>query len=203
MFEKIAEDFLRESAAAFENYKKLAEKAFGQVSDEEFFRAIDVEANSIAALAKHLGGNLRSRWTDFLTTDGEKPDRNRDSEFVTGGDARQSLMQFWEEGWRALFAALESLRAEDLSRTVKIRGEDYTVVKATNRALAHAAYHIGQIVLLAKHFRSREWQSLSIPKNRSADFNAYLAENKTGAHYLEAPREFAEKRENKKGGREE
>ena len=203
MFEKIAENFLRESVAAFENYKKLAEKAFEQVSDEEFFRSIDEEANSVAVLAKHLGGNLRSRWTRFLTTDGEKPDRDRDSEFLTERDTRQKLMEFWEDGWRALFDTLESLSAEDLSRTVKIRGEDFTVVKAVNRALAHAAYHIGQIVLLAKHFRSAEWQSLSIPKNKSADFNAYLAENNTGAHYLEAAREFAEKDENKKSGREE
>lgn len=194
MFEEIARNFLHESLTAFENYKKLAEKSFDQVSDQEFFKTIDEEANSIASLAKHLGGNLRSRWSDFLTTDGEKHDRNRDSEFVAENDTRDGLMQVWETGWQTLFETLKSLSAEDLNKTITIRGEEFTVVKAINRALAHAAYHIGQIVLLAKHFRSGEWQTLSIPRNKSIEFNEYLSksENKEKFHYLDAARDFVE-----------
>jgi hypothetical protein len=193
MHEQIIENYLSDALETFRSYKKLAEKATAQISDEEFFRAIDAEANSIAALTKHLGGNLRSRWTDFLTADGEKPDRDRDSEFVAEGDTRESLTAFWEAGWRALFGALEALTPADCGRTVKIRGEDYTVVKAINRALAHTAMHVGQIILLAKHFRGSDWETLSIPKNKSGDFNAFLAENKDQAHYLEAAEKFKEK----------
>lgn len=191
MFENIVENFLIESINAFRNYKNLAEKSFAQVSDEEFFKTIDAESNSIATIAKHIAGNLRSRWTQFLTTDGEKPDRNRDAEFAAENGARESLMQFWETGWRALFDSLESLKAEDLSKIVKIRGEDHTVVKAINRALAHAAYHVGQIVFLAKHFRSSEWKTLSIPRNKSAEFNEHLAKQENTENYLEAPPDFA------------
>ena len=122
-------NYLQDVIYSFHNYKKLAEKAFAQTSDEEFFRAIDAEANSIAVIAKHIGGNLRSRWTDFLTTDGEKPDRHRDSEFVTDNDTRESLLAFWESGWNALFVTLESLTPEDLAKTVKIRDEDYGKLK--------------------------------------------------------------------------
>jgi hypothetical protein len=194
MFEEIARNFLRESLSAFESYKKLAEKSFEQVSDEEFFRSIDEEANSIAVLTKHLGGNLRSRWTDFLTTDGEKPNRNRDSEFIAEGDTRESLMKIWENGWQTLFDSLESLKPGDLGKIVQIRGEDFTVFKAITRALAHAAYHIGQIILLAKHFRSGEWQTLSIPRNKSAEFNEYLSkqDERGKADYLEAGQKFAD-----------
>jgi hypothetical protein len=189
---QILQNFLTETIASFRGYKTLAEKAMAQVSDEEFFRAIDAEANSIAVIVKHLGGNLRSRWSDFLTTDGEKADRNRDSEFVNyETETRESLIEFWESGWQILFDSLESLTAEDLDKTVQIRGEDFTVVKAMNRGLAHAAYHIGQITLLAKHFRSSEWENLSVPKNKSAEFNAYLAEKEDKGDYLEATREFA------------
>ena len=192
MFEKIAENFLQESISAFESYKKLAEKSFAQISDEEFFKAIDEEANSIASLTKHLGGNLRSRWSDFLTTDGEKPDRNRDLEFVTENDTRESLLSFWETGWQTLFETFKFLKTEDLNKIITIRGEEFTVVKAINRALAHVAYHIGQIVLLAKHFRSDEWQTLSIPRNKTVEFNEYLSkpENKEKTHYLDAAQEF-------------
>ena len=168
----------------------MAEKAIAQISDEEFFKAIDAEANSVAAIVKHIGGNLRSRWTRFLTSDGEKADRNRDSEFVSSGDTRESLMQVWENGFQILFDSLESLTADDVHKTVQIRGEDFTVVKAINRALAHTAYHIGQIALLAKHFRSSEWQTLSIPKNKSAEFNQFLAEKEDKGNYLEAAQEF-------------
>ncbi len=162
---EIIEIYLSETVEAFRNYKKLAEQAIEQISDEEFFKTIDAEANSIATIAKHIGGNLCSRWTNFLTTDGEKPDRNRDSEFVTAGsDTRASVMQIWENGFQILFDSLRSLTAEDLGKIVQIRGEDFTVVKAINRAGMHTASHIGQIQFLAKHFRSSEWKTLSVPR---------------------------------------
>lgn len=192
MNEQIIEDYLRETAEGFRSYKDLAERAAAQVSDEEFFRAIDAEANSIATVAKHVGGNLRSRWTSFLTTDGEKPDRNRDSEFVADGDTRASVMQVWETGFQVLFKTFASLRAEDLEKIVRIRGEDFTVVKAINRAALHTASHVGQIQFLAKHFRSGEWKTLSVPKNKSAEFNRYLSGKEDKGNYLEATREFAE-----------
>lgn len=167
-----------DALSSFRNYKKLAERAIEQVSDEEFFATIDEEANSIALIVKHIAGNLRSRWSDFLHSDGEKPDRNRDTEFEIIGDTRESLMKYWEDGWRILFDATETLTSEDLSKTITIRSEPHTVVEAINRQLTHYAYHIGQIALLAKHFRSTEWKSLSVPKNRSAEFNKYVTENR-------------------------
>ena len=194
MNEQILQNVLDESVNTFRSYKNLAEKAIGQVSDEEFFKLIDSEANSIALIVKHLGGNLRSRWTEFLTTDGEKSDRNRDAEFAeTENDSREILMDDWEKGWEIALSTLESLQIEDLGKTVKIRGEDFTVVKAINRSLSHASYHVGQITLLAKHFRSNDWKNLSIPKNKSGEFNKYLSENETKGNYLEAGQEFAEK----------
>lgn len=193
MTEQIIQNYLDDAIESFRSYKNMAEKAMAQVSDEEFFRAIDAEANSIAAISKHIGGNLRSRWTDFLTTDGEKADRNRDSEFVTDADTRESLHEFWDAGWNALFATLESLTVEDFGKTVKIRGEDYTIVKAINRALAHTASHIGQIVLQAKHFRSSDWESLSIPKNKSAEFNKFMTEEKPEVNRFETAQKFVEK----------
>lgn len=175
MNQEIAEIYLQDTLESFRNYKNLAEKALAQISDEEFFRALDdQEVNSVAVIVKHIAGNLRSRWTDFLTSDGEKPDRNRDSEFVAHGETREDLSEFWEIGWQAVLATVESLKPEDLEKTVKIRGEDYTVVKAINRAVTHAAYHVGQIVFLAKHFRRSEWKTLSVPRNKSAEFNAFL-----------------------------
>lgn len=188
------ENYKADVIEAFRNYKKLAERAIEQISEEEYFRAIDAEANSIAVIVKHVGGNLRSRWTDFLTADGEKADRNRDGEFITDADTRESLENLWETGWNALFGTLESLETEDFGKIVKIRGEDFSVLKAINRSLAHTAYHVGQIAFLAKHFRSSEWKSLSVPRGQSGEFNAYLAENKGKAHYLEAARDFAEKK---------
>ncbi|MBX7055747.1 MAG: DUF1572 domain-containing protein, partial [Pyrinomonadaceae bacterium] len=164
-----------DAVRSFRNYKKLAERAIEQVTDEEFFFLIDPEANSIAVIVKHIAGNLRSRWTDFLTTDGEKPDRDRDTEFELIEDTRESLMLMWEEGWQTLFDNFEPLTTDDYSRTVTIRGEPHTVVEAINRQLTHYAYHVGQITLLAKHFRSAEWTSLSVPRNRSAQFNEFLA----------------------------
>lgn len=192
------ENYLRDVIETFSSYKSLAEKAMAQVSDEEFFLAIDAEANSIAAISKHIAGNLRSRWTDFLTSDGEKPDRNRDSEFIADEDTRENLTEFWENGWNALLSALESLKTADLEKTVQIRGENYPVFRAINRSLTHTASHVGQITFLAKHFRVADWKTLSVPKNKSAEFNSYLAENKDKAHYLEATRKFSEQEDLKK-----
>ena len=167
--------YLDNIRASFRAYKKLAEKALAQIKDEEYFVTLDEESNSIAVIMKHIAGNMISRWTDFLTTDGEKPDRNRDMEFVIDPEAtKASLLAYWEKGWSCLFEALEPLQPEVCSRTVFIRGEEHTVVEAINRQMTHYAYHIGQIVFLAKHFRSNEWKSLSVPKNRSAGFNEYL-----------------------------
>jgi len=191
MSREIIENFLFESIEGFRSYKKLAERAIEQISDEEFFATINAEANSIATICKHIGGNLRSRWTDFLTTDGEKPDRNRDSEFVTEGDTRATVMEFWETGWSRLFSTLESLKAEDAGKIVQIRGEDFTVVKAINRAAMHTASHIGQIQFLAKHLRSADWKTLSVPRNRSAEFNDWLKAKDEKGNYLEATGEFA------------
>lgn len=195
---EIIENYHTDAVQSFRNYKKMAERAIEQVSDEEFFDAIDAEANSIGVIVKHIAGNLRSRWTDFLTSDGEKPDRYRDTEFEMIGDTRGSLTQFWETSWQVLFDNVEPLTADDFSKTVTIRGETHTVAEAINRQLTHYAYHIGQIVLLAKHFRSTDWKTLSIPKNRSAKFNQYLADKqKEGAdqtNRTEAALEFSRKK---------
>lgn len=174
MSEQILQNLLDETIGGFRSYKELAERAMAQVSDERFFQAIDADANSIATIAKHIGGNLRSRWTNFLTSDGEKADRNRDAEFVADDDTRASVTEFWERGWTILFESLRSLTTEDLSKIVYIRGEAHTVVKALNRSALHAASHVGQIQFLAKHLRGGEWETLSIPKNKSAEYNESL-----------------------------
>jgi len=167
--------FLEDALALFRYYKKLAEGAIEQVRDEELYSVLDPEANSIAVIAKHMAGNMRSRWTDFLTTDGEKPDRNRDSEFEGPPSSREALLQLWETGWSYVFAALTPLSDADLGRTVVIRGEPHSVLQAINRQLAHYAYHCGQIVLLAKHFQHPHWRSLSVPRGRSEEFNRRVA----------------------------
>lgn len=193
MSEGLAQHYLENSLASFRAYRKLAAKALDQLQDEELFVTIDEESNSVAVIMKHIAGNMLSRWTDFLTTDGEKPDRNRDMEFVIEPQTtRAEILAYWERGWSCLFAALEPLRADDLEKQVMIRGEAHTVVQAINRQMAHYSYHIGQIVFLAKHFRSAEWKSLSIPRNRSAEFNKYLDE-KSGEqkhHRFDAAAEF-------------
>jgi Protein of unknown function (DUF1572) len=172
---ELATHYLADALKVFRNYKQLGERAFAQLSDEELFVAIDAEANSVAVIVKHLAGNMRSRWTDFLTSDGEKPDRDRDSEFVLDGQtSRADVMRWWEDGWRVLFGAIEPLRPEDLLRRVPIRGEPHTVVEAINRQLAHYAQHVGQIVFLAKHLRSSDWQTLSIARGQSGQFNASM-----------------------------
>jgi hypothetical protein len=159
---------LNEATAEMRRYKGLTEKALAQVSDADFFRQVDPESNSIAIILKHLAGNMLSRWKDFLTTDGEKPDRDRDGEFVTEGpDERAALVRKWEEGWRLAFSELAALGPADESKTVYIRGEAHTVVRAIERQLAHLAYHVGQIVFLAKHFAGTGWQTPTIPRNRA------------------------------------
>ena len=147
-----------------------------QLNDDEFFIALDEEANSIAVLVKHLAGNMRSRFVDFLSSDGEKPDRHRDQEFAIGaGTTREEVMRWWEAGWGHVFAALESLKPEDVMKTVTVRGEPHTVLQAINRQIAHYAQHIGQMVFLAKHFRSSEWKTLSIPRGQSEEFKQHKA----------------------------
>jgi uncharacterized damage-inducible protein DinB len=163
--------YLADSLALFHHYKRLAEAAMKQVSDEQLQTVLDPEMNSIAQTVKHMTGNMRSRWTDFLNSDGEKPDRQRDSEFVDPPPTREKLLALWEQGWQTVFHALEPLTDADLSRTVFIRGEAHSVMQAINRQIAHYAYHCGQIVLLAKHFCSQEWQSLTVPRNKSGEFN--------------------------------
>jgi uncharacterized damage-inducible protein DinB len=162
---------LDDSIALFRYYKGLAERAIAQVADEQLTATLDAEMNSIAQIVKHIAGNMRSRWTDFLTSDGEKPDRNRDAEFEGPPETREALLALWESGWTCLFAALEPLTEADLHRSVTIRGEAHSVLQTINRQLAHYPYHIGQIVMLAKHFQSRQWKSLSVPRGRSGDFN--------------------------------
>ena len=152
-------------------YRGLAERAMAQVSDEDFFAAIDPETNSIAVIVKHMAGNMRSRWTDFLTTDGEKADRDRDGEFILDAtDTRESLELRWNVGWDSAIATIEALQMDDLQRTVTIRGEPHRVLDAINRQSTHYAYHVGQIVLLAKHFAGSQWRTLSIPPGRSREF---------------------------------
>lgn len=163
--------YLEDSLTLFRYYKNLAERAITQVNDQELLAVIDPEANSIAVIVKHMAGNMQSRWKNFLTSDGEKPGRDRDAEFTDPPAARAALMATWEDGWRCLFEALEPLQENDMGRTVTIRGEAHSVMQTINRQIAHYAYHCGQIVFLAKHLKSSGWQSLSIPRGRSSDFN--------------------------------
>jgi hypothetical protein len=175
MEEDLGRHYLADALKIFRGNKQLAERAIAQLSEEQLFAAIDAEANSVAVIVKHLAGNMRSRWTDFLTSDGEKPDRDRDSEFVLDANTtRAEVLRWWEEGWRVVFGAIEPLRPEDLLREVSIRGEPHTVVEAINRQLSHYAQHVGQIVFLAKHLKSSDWQTLSIARGQSAKFNASM-----------------------------
>jgi hypothetical protein len=167
--------YIQDSLSLFRYYKKLADRAMAQITDEHLFFQLDEEANSIAIVVKHVAGNMQSRWTNFLTSDGEKPTRNRDSEFTDPPATREALLHLWEDGWSRLFSALEPLADADLGRAITIRGEAHSVMQAVNRQLAHYPYHVGQIVLLAKHFARQQWESLSIPKNRSAEFNSKVA----------------------------
>ena len=170
--------YLKDSVSLFRYYKMLGDKAMAQVSDADLLVALDPESNSIAIIVKHLAGNMISRWTDFLTADGEKPSRDRDSEFVAPPQTRAELFAMWEKGWKAAFDALAPLTEDDMSRTIRIRGEAHSVVQAVNRQLAHYAYHIGQIVFIAKHVTSSRWTSLSIPRGKSSEFNSHVATGK-------------------------
>lgn len=173
---KFTTSYLEDSLTLFRYYKNLAERAMAQVTDEQLQAVLDREMNSIAVIVKHMAGNMRSRWTDFLTSDGEKPNRDRDSEFVDPPLTREALLSMWEQGWQSLFGALEPLSEEDMSRTVTIRGEPHSVMQAINRQIAHYSYHCGQIVMLAKHFKHDEWKSLSVPRKQSAEFNRRVRE---------------------------
>jgi uncharacterized protein DUF1572 len=166
----IERPYLDDCLLQLRKLKSQAEQAIAQIRDEQLFATLDPESNSIALIMKHIAGNMRSRWTDFLTSDGEKPDRNRDSEFETRPeDTRDKIFAGWEDGWSRLFRAVSSLSPEDLARTVKIRGEAHSVLEAVNRQLTHYAAHVGQIVLLAKHYAGADWQTLSIPKGKSKE----------------------------------
>jgi len=171
MAHKFSTSYIEDSLSLFRYYKKLGEGAIEQVSDEQLFASLDPEMNSIAIIVKHIAGNMRSRWTDFLTSDGEKPDRNRDTEFEQPPATRAELLKLWNDGWDRVFAALEPLSDSDLERTVTIRGEPHSVMQAINRQIAHYSYHVGQTVFLAKHLNATGWKSLSVPRNKSADFN--------------------------------
>jgi uncharacterized damage-inducible protein DinB len=167
--------YLKDSIDLLRFYKQLAERAVEQTPDEALAATLDAESNSIATIMKHIAGNLRSRWTDFLTTDGEKPGRNRDTEFETPPKTRAELMALWEANWKLVFDALAPLTEADLGRTVHIRGEAHSVLQAIHRQLAHYVYHIGQIIYLAKHFAGSNWNSLTVPRHRSAEYNARVA----------------------------
>jgi hypothetical protein len=172
---KFTTSYLEDSLGVFHHYKRLAEEAMRQVTDEQLYVALDPEMNSIAVIVKHMAGNQCSRWSDFLITDGEKPGRNRDAEFELPPQGREALMELWQCGWETLFAALEPLTEADLSRTVTIRGEPHSVMQTINRQLAHYPYHCGQIVFLAKHLQHEHWRSLSVPRGHSQEFNRKVA----------------------------
>jgi hypothetical protein len=177
----LASHYLEEARRQLRGHKRLAEGALAQLRDEELFIALDKEANSIAIIMKHIAGNMRSRFTDFLSSDGEKPDRHRDQEFeITSTTTRAQVMRWWDDGWAIVFSALDGLTPEDVTRTVTIRAEPHTVLQAINRQIAHYAYHIGQIVFLAKHFRESAWDSLSIPRGKSEEVNRKFLERQRG-----------------------
>ncbi len=167
--------YLKDSTDLLRYYKKLGERAIAQAPDEALTAALDAESNSIAIIAKHLTGNMQSRWTDFLTSDGEKPNRNRDTEFEAPPQTRAEILALWEASWKIVFDALAPLTDADLGRTVLIRGERHSVMQAIHRQVAHYAYHIGQIVFIAKHCASGRWASLTIPRGKSADYNARVS----------------------------
>jgi hypothetical protein len=176
----LATHYLEEIKRQFRGHKRMAEGAMAQLEDTDFFVALDSESNSAAALVKHIAGNACSRFTDFLTTDGEKADRFRDQEFeVSAKTTREEVLRWWEEGWSHVFSTLDALNPEDMQRTVTIRQEPHTVVQALNRALAHYAQHIGQIVFLAKHLRSARWRTLSIPRGKSEDYKVAAPKTQT------------------------
>jgi hypothetical protein len=171
--------YLDEVRRSYRGYKRLADGGLAQLSDHDFFQTPDTESNSAAQIVKHVAGNLRSRWKDFLTTDGEKPDRHRDQEFViTPADTRPDLMRRWEESFQLVLDTVASLTPADFTRMVTIRGEPHTILQAITRSLMHTAYHVGQILYVGKHLRGVEWTVLSIPKGKSEEFNAMKPEDR-------------------------
>ena len=172
-------NYLKNMKALFSYYKQLGEKALSQVGDKDISWRPDPESNSLAVIAKHISGNMLSRWTDFFTSDGEKPWRNRDGEFIDDIKNKNDLLERWEKGWSCLLNTFSGIKEEDLSRTVTIRNKSHTVIEAINRHLCHYAFHIGQLVYAAKSRRSSEWQSLSIPKGKSEDYNKSRISKKT------------------------
>ena len=177
----VASQYLDEAHRQMRGHKRLADSAMAQLKDEELLITLDPESNSVAVLVKHMSGNMRSRFTDFLTTDGEKPDRFRDQEFdLDPATTRADLMRLWEEGWARVFEAIESLKPEDVMRTVTIRGESHTVLQAMNRQIAHYAQHTGQIIFLAKHLRSSDWKTLSIPRGKSENYKTAAPKSNQG-----------------------
>ena len=171
MAHQFSTDYIQDSIAIFRQYKRFADKAMEQVTDEQLNQQLDPGSNSIAILVKHLSGNMRSRWRDFLTSDGEKPDRHRDTEFESDHQfSRAEVLEMWESGWAYVLSALEPLKEEDLTRKTFIRGEPHSVMQCINRQMAHYSSHIGQIIFLAKHLRSSEWKTLSIPRGKSDEF---------------------------------
>jgi len=175
MAHQFTTSYLKDSMDVFFYYKKLGERAMAQCPDEALSTTLDAESNSIAIIVKHMAGNMRSRWIDFLTTDGEKPDRNRDTEFEDPPRTRAELMEMWERGWKHVFGALAPLGDEDSVRKITIRTEPHSVMQAVNRQVAHYSYHVGQIVFLAKHFADSQWQTLTIPKKKSGECNSRVA----------------------------
>lgn len=172
--DETARHYLEEARRQLRGHKRMGEGAMTQLREQDFFVKLDPESNSVAILVRHLAGNMRSRFTDFLTSDGEKPDRFRDREFeLTPATTRDEVMKWWEDGWACVFAAIDALGPEDVLRTVSIRGEPHTVLQAINRQIAHYAQHIGQIVFVAKHLRSTEWKTLSIPRGKSEEFKTH------------------------------
>lgn len=177
MAHQFSTSYVSDSISLFRMYKNLAERAMAQCPDEGLVAPLDGESNCIAVIVKHMAGNMRSRWRDFLTADGEKPDRNRDTEFETPPQTRAEIMALWESGWKYLLDALEGLDEGMLTRTVTIRTEPHSVMQAINRQLGHYSYHVGQIVFLAKHFAAQggKWTAVTVPRKKSAEFNARVA----------------------------
>lgn len=175
MAHEFTTSYLKDSIDLLRHYKQLAERAMAQIPDEAFAHSLDAESNSIATLVKHLAGNMRSRFTDFLTSDGEKPDRNRDMEFDAPPKTRAEVVKLWEAGWECVFSALAPLSDADLNRTVLIRTEPHSVMQAINRQIAHYCSHIGQIIFLAKHFAGDQWKAVTVPRGKSAEFAARVA----------------------------
>jgi hypothetical protein len=168
----VAADYVKDIARIFRTYKDLGDKSFAQLEEKDLVWKVEPESNSIANVVMHVSGNFLSRWTDFLTTDGEKPWRNRDTEFEDAALGKEGILRRWDEGWKCLFDALAKIRPEDLEKTIMIRGEPHTLVQALDRSVTHCAYHVGQIVFIAKAARSTAWKSLSIPRGQSGHFNA-------------------------------